>query len=213
MNAIKAIHAKRRQVFSLKEDEAWRDFVNKHTGQTSTKGLSPNQTRALLGALDDMGAARSQKPKRSQLSGPYAKKIQALWISCWNLGLIEEPNDIALNVFATRQANVDHANWIRDQEDAVAVIEALKKMMERKGVDWRIYRGDPKAWALPGYKVARAQWEMINHSHAYADQSFEACVQRIAGVTVGEMKSRDWIEVMNSFGEQVRKLKSEGAVA
>ncbi|WP_224825617.1 regulatory protein GemA [Cognatishimia sp. MH4019] len=211
MSALRAIHAKRRQVHSLNEDDTWRDFVEKHTGQRSTRGLSHKQSNALLAALDDMGAGKITR-KRSTLSGPYAKKIQALWISCWNLGLIGSRDDAALNNFAVKQAKVDHANWIREQDDAVAVIEALKKMLERRGVEWSGHRGDPSYMRAPGFKIAAAQWELIKGEAPYAGDTFRGFVYRLTHRNLPDLKDADWITVMNTFGETVRTLKSEGAL-
>ena len=65
MSALAAIQIKRRKLGL--EDEDWRDIVERVTGQRSTKGLNPKQTRALLGELDRLSggkaeAARSKRP-------------------------------------------------------------------------------------------------------------------------------------------------------
>jgi phage gp16-like protein len=211
MSALKAIHAKRRQVHSLKEDETWRDFVERHTGQRSTRGLTPKQSQALLAALDALGAGKSPR-RKSAISGPYAKKIQALWISCWNLGLIKSRDDAALNRFAVKQAKVDHASWIRDHDDAVAVIEALKKMLERRGIEWANLRGDPKYMRLPGFKVAIAQWEIVKLKAPFAGNTFKGYVYRLTQTDLPDMTADDWIVVMNTFGERIRSLQSEGVL-
>lgn len=210
MSALAAIHAKRRQVHSLKEDEAWRDFVEKFTGQRSTRGLSPAQEKALLTALDKMGATKSPR-RRQQLSGPYAKKIQALWIGCWNLGLIEKRDDEALNRFAVKQANVDHVNWVRDQEDAVAVVEALKAMMARRGVNWSPPSPlSPAYTRQPGYQIAVAQW-LIVKGMPDLNMSLAEYVDTIVGRRFDEMHHSDWIAVMNALGRKVRaQVKSAG---
>ena len=211
MSALQAIHASRRQVHSLKEDETWRDFVEKHTGQRSTRGLTLKQYQALMEALDAMGAGKYPR-RKSTITGPYAKKIQALWISCWNLGLIKSRDDAALNSFAIKQAKVDHASWIRHQDDAVAVIEALKKMMERRGVEWYNLRGDPRHMRLPGFKIALAQWEIIKHAAPFASNTFKGYVYLLTQTDLADMTGDDWIEVMNTFGEHIRSLQSEGVL-
>ena len=206
MSALKAIHVKRRQVHSLKEDETWRDFVEKHTGRRSTRGLTPKQSAALLAALDALGAGKSLR-RKSAISGPYAKKIQALWISCWNLGLVKSRDDAALNSFAAKQAKVDHASWIRDHDDAVAVIEALKKMLERRGVEWANLRDDPKHMRLPGFKVAIAQWEVVKHKAPFAGNTFKGYVYRLTQTDLPDMTADDWIVVMNALGLAIRTIK------
>lgn len=212
MSALAAIHAKRRQVHSLKEDDAWRDFVEKHTGVRSTRSLTPNQTKALLAALDHMGAGKTVA-RRKPLTGPYAKKIQALWISCFNLGLIDKLDDKALNAFAVKQASVDHTNWIRDPEDAVAVIEALKAMLVRRGVEWANVKGDPDFMRLPGFKIAVAQWDMVRETAAYSVNTFQAYVRQTSGKLLDAMEYEDWIVVMNQLGKSVRSILARAETA
>lgn len=205
MSTLKAIHVKRRQVHSLKEDDAWRDFVEKHTGQRSTRGLSPKQTKALLAALDAMGATRTSK--RKPISGPYAKKIQALWIACWNMGLVKSRDDRSLNRFAVRQAKVGHASWIREPEDAEAVIEALKKMLERKGVSWRDRKLAPTYTRLPGYKIALAQWWLVQAAKPpFSDLKFDDWVFQQTGVPMPECTPHNWMDLMNTLGRVVRQI-------
>ncbi|MGC8201033.1 phage protein GemA/Gp16 family protein, partial [Salmonella enterica] len=45
---------------------------------------------------------------RRDLDGPYAKKLQALWIAAWNLGLTRSRDDKALLAFVKRQTGLDH---------------------------------------------------------------------------------------------------------
>ena len=202
MSALATIHAKRRQLHSLQEDEAWRDFVEKQTGQRSTRGLTPKQSQALLAALDALCGGKS--PRRRTLSGPYVKKIQALWIACWNLGLVRSRDDGALNAFVVRQSGVDHANWMRDHPDAVAVIEALKKMLARRGVHWTIQPDDPKHAGLPGFRIASAQWQRVKAEAPFAGHSFEGYVVRLTGRALADMTASDWIVVMNALGRHIR---------
>ncbi len=211
MSALSAIHAKRRDVHSLKEDDAWYDFVEKHTGQRSTRGLSPKQTKALILALNAMGAKRVTR--RKTITGPYAKKIQALWIACWNMGLIKSRDDRSLNRFATKQASVSHANWIRDPEDARAVIEALKKMLERKGVDWFENRLAHPVTHMPGFKIAFAQWRIVMKIEPYSSQDFGVWVEELTGNQISDCTAENWMDVMNTLGRVVRGHVNDGAVS
>lgn len=203
MTALRAIHAKRRQVASLKDEDTWRDFVEKHTGQRSTRGLNTRQEKAILTALDALTGTTRRQSKPIQ--GRYAPKLQALWIACWNLGLIQSPSNEALNTFAVGQSSVSHVNWVRDHEDAVSVIEALKKMLERKGVDWRKpLKSSPDYMSEPGYKIAIAQWQLIKMTPPWKGQGFHGALNSLGHARIAEMNSRDWIAVMNTFGETIR---------
>ena len=134
MSALRAIHAKRRVLGYEADEDAWRDILERVTGQRSAKGLTPKQAQAVCDELDRLGAGKApSSPARTRLEGPYAKKLQALWLLCWNLGLVESRKDEALAAFAVRQTGLGHASWVREHRDAVAVIEALKAMLERGG--------------------------------------------------------------------------------
>ncbi|MBI1495381.1 regulatory protein GemA [Halocynthiibacter styelae] len=213
MSSLQAIQIKRRQLVQahgLDEDD-WRDLVQRMTGQRSTRNLKPVQSRALLGELDRLLGGRYEAPSkgsRKSLSGPYAKKLQALWIACWNMGIIDSADDKALNAFAVRQANVSHANWIRHQEDAVAVIEALKSMLERHGVDWTNYNLSPVHCSLPGFKIACAQWRKLE-DFSRQGQTLSEYVRHLVDRPFAEMTAEDWIVVMNDLGRKIRAQKKQ----
>ena len=107
MSALAAVHIKRRQLCI--EDEDWRDLVERVTGQRSTRSLKPPQLHSLLAELDRLAGGRetASTHRRKHLQGPYAAKLRALWISCWNLGLITARDDGALIAFVRRQTRID----------------------------------------------------------------------------------------------------------
>lgn len=211
MSALRAIHAKRRQIGLEADEDAWRDLLERCTGQRSAKGLTPKQTKAVLAELDRLGAGKApaNKARRRKLEGPYAAKIQALWIGCWNLGIVKNRSDTALNAFATKQAKVSHANWIREQRDAVAVIEALKKMLERHGVGFQEPgKFEPAYTGRPGYRIALAQWSLLGAHQAF-EMSFAQYVDTIVGCRPDEVSHQQWMTVMNALGQKVRARKKE----
>lgn len=206
MNHLKAIHSKRRQVPSLTDEDAWRGFVELHTGQRSTKSLSNKQAMALINALNSMGAPDTRKPY-SVPEGPYSKKITALWIACWNMGLVASPTDKALTSFARRQCQIDHIGWIRDARDAQAVIEALKSILERKGVDWSpTAKTDPFFMDTPGFRITAAQIALLTDMRCSLREHIRTQLQK----TMSEMTSDDWIIVMNDLGRRIRAMGAAG---
>lgn len=212
MSALRAIHAKRRQLGLEADEDAWRDLLERVTGQRSAKGLTPKQTSAVLAELDRLGAGKSpaRQTRRRKLEGPYAAKIQALWIGCWNLGIVQDRSDTALNAFAVKQAQVSHANWIREHQDAVAVIEALKKMLERHGVSFRrVAKNEPAYTGRPGYRIAVAQWKMLGSGEAL-DMSLARYVDTLVGCVPAEVSHTQWMVVMNALGRKVRAKRKEG---
>jgi len=209
MSALRAIHAKRRQIGLEADEDAWRDLLERCTGQRSAKGLTPKQTSAVLAELDRLGAGKASgtKAPRRKLEGPYAAKLQALWIGCWNLGIVKNRSDTALNAFATKQANVGHANWIRHQSDAVAVIEALKKMLERHGVGFQEPTKFEPAWTgQPGYRIALAQWKLLG-AHTTFEMSFARYINTLVGCRPDEVSHQQWMTIMNALGQKIRALK------
>lgn len=62
-------------------------------------------------------------------------KIRALWWSLYWLGEIREPNDAALDKFVRRQTGIASLKFV-DYRSAPAIIEALKSMCVRAGVQW-----------------------------------------------------------------------------
>ncbi|MBP8931266.1 MAG: regulatory protein GemA [Paracoccus sp.] len=206
MSALAAIQIKRRKLGL--EDEDWRDIVERVTGQRSTKGLNPKQTRALLGELDRLSGGKAEAA-RKPLSGPFTAKIQALWISCWNLGLVASRDDKQLLAFVKRQTGIDHANWVLDNADAVRVIEALKSMMTRRGVRWHFTKADPAAVKMPGFQVARAQYALLHQD----DAGFLGWLHDETGHLVENMSYADWVPVMNRLGRKVRAAIAAGEIS
>ncbi len=207
MSALAAIHIKRRQLGL--EDEDWRDIVERVTGQRSTKGLNPKQTKALLEELDRLSGGRTPRARR-MLSGPFVPKLQALWLSAWNLGLVGSKDDHQLVAFVRRQTGLDHANWVLDNSDALKVIEALKSMLSRRGVRWTFGKHEPACVQLPGYQIARAQYALLHEDAG----SFYGWLYDQTGHLVEQMAYEDWIPVMNRLGRKVRqKLGDAGAAA
>lgn len=215
MSALAKIHAMRREVVGLDDDESWRDVLERVTGGRSAKGLSGQQADAVIAELRRLGArgaparAASGRPSKGPLkglSGPYALKLRALWIACWNLGLVDDVSDAALHAFARRQTGLASASWVRHQEHAVAVIEALKAMCARAGVDWGpLGRGAPDWQGAPGARVARAQWRMLGGIAEEPDLGFSEWVQMETKRPVDALDRAGWIAVMTLLGERLRR--------
>ncbi|MCB1368093.1 MAG: hypothetical protein KDK00_10045 [Rhodobacteraceae bacterium] len=73
-------------------------------------------------------------------------------------------------------------------------------------------RGDPKYMRLPGFKVAIAQWEIVKLKAPFAGNTFKGHVYRLTQTDLPDMTADDWIAVMNTFGERIRSLQSEGVL-
>ncbi|MBB4302327.1 phage gp16-like protein [Rhodobium orientis] len=124
------------------EDDDYRAVLERVTGKTSSAVMTPGERGRVLDEFRRLGWTPQQK--RKGLDGPFAKKVQALWIAGWNLGLIRDRRDSALIAFVKRQTGIDHTRWLVDSGDAAKVIEALKGWLAREGgVEWTKH-SDPR---------------------------------------------------------------------
>ena len=118
-------------------DEAYRDILRVQFKRESAAKLTPGQAGMLLGHFRSLG----WKPK-SQMALPgvqppadgKSKKIQALWITLHKAGVIRDGSDKAMLSFVKRITRTDRLQWATDAQKSM-VIEALKAMARREGVD------------------------------------------------------------------------------
>lgn len=118
------------------DDETARDFYAREVGKRSLREMSVGEQVKVMQALqrEVRGGGRASGRK---LDGPYAGKLQALWISGWNLGVVRTRHDEAMLAFLERQTGIQHTRFLRSAADATRVIEALKAWLARKaGVEW-----------------------------------------------------------------------------
>lgn len=203
MNALAAIHVARKQL-GLDED-TYRALALRVTGKSSASAMSEGERGRLLEEMRRQGF----KPARKDLEGPFAAKLQALWIAGWNLGVFRDRSDAALLSFVRRQAHIDHTRWLLDGEEAAKVVDALKAWMTREaGVNWSTSLERAKWLRLPGAQIAVAQWNILVAAEVVPSdmRGFRAFVAELAK-PVDQMADRDWIPVMNKLGERVRNVK------
>jgi len=135
LDQTRAIHALRR-ASGMTEDD-YRAHLEGRFKVVSSRNLTEAQAGVLL---DDLRVAAGQpKPaaRSTRASGKFAPVLQALWLSAYNLGIVETPNDAALLAFVKRQCKVDHDRFLQDGEAAAPVIEALKAWIAREAsVEW-----------------------------------------------------------------------------
>ena len=114
------------------------------------------------GQPDDGGPNRPPLP-----GGPAARKLRALWLSAYHLGLIHDRSDDALGAWLRRLAHLDG-----DAGTAPASldrpIQALKAWLARAaGVDWRPHlslgqNGRVRERRRPRARVLEAQWRLLH---------------------------------------------------
>lgn len=208
MTSIAAIHVAKRQL-GLDED-TYRAKLEKITGKTSVKLMSEAERQSVLTVFRNEGfvPASSGAAKRKPLTGKFAKKLQALWIAGWNLGVVENRDDKALVAFVTRQTGLDHVRFLHHADDARSAIEGLKRWLAREaGVGF----GNTNSYdwlAGDGAKIAWAQWKILKPGASLmVRKGFDEEVLKLSGFEtglLGDLQASDWQVVMNDFGRRIR---------
>lgn len=163
--SIAAIHVAKKQLGL--DDDTYRCMLEQVTGKASLRLMSAGEHGKVLEAMRAKGAPRG----RSELSGPYAGKLQALWISGWHLGVVRNRSDEALLAFVKGRTGIDHTRFLRNAADARKAVEALKSMLEREaGVDW-------SAQDDPARCVLAAQMRLLNIGSDEAVSMIAAAVE------------------------------------
>lgn len=199
MSALSAIHVANKQL-GLDEDTA-RDLYQRVTGKRSLREMNDRELQLIVSEQRRQGF----QPADKGLHGPFAKKLQALWIAAWNLGIVRDRRDGALLAFVKRQTGVDHTRFLLDAEEAAKAVEALKAWMTREaGVDWHQDIATAGWLQTSGAKVAVAQWQRLTVAKAVDPNGFRKFVLENAK-PLDQMLERDWPAVMNQLGEMIRK--------
>jgi phage gp16-like protein len=207
-----AIHVAKKQLGL--DDETYRAKLTVITGKSSTKDMSEDERQKVLAALrrDGFKPIGRRQDGRQKLEGKYARKMQALWIAAWNLGLVNNRDDAALIAFVKRQTGIEHTRWLIYADDANKVVEGLKAWIKREagvlfgntnGYDW--LAGD-------GAKIAWAQWQILNPGAGLmVRKGFdEAVLNQCPGVgNLSHMTPGNWQEVGRAFGLRIRAAKAK----
>lgn len=211
MTALAMMHVAKRHLGL--DDDTYRAVLLRVTGKNSSKDMTGRERQAVLEEFRRQGFKPASKPREragKSLSGPYAKKAQALWIALWNLAAIEDKRDAALLAFVCRQTGIQRTEWILDAKHGRAVIEALKSWCTREGVDWEVGTMAPDHAKRHGFQIALAQWEKLRPHEPRTMPAFWADVGFVLRRAVITEKPTDaeWITVMNAFGKRLRAGKA-----
>ncbi len=187
------------------DDDARRAVYQRVTGKPTLTLMSDPEKDAVVAEFRRLGGDR-RPDGRKKLAGPFATKLQALWIGAWNLGIVENRDDKALLAFVKRQTGIDHTRFLYYADDAAKAIEALKAWTAREAhVDWRVHRTMPLWRQADGYKISVAQWSLLKMP---AD-AFWPEVWSLTGLKSGvrDLSRAEWITVMNALGVRIRAQK------
>ncbi len=210
MSTLAAIHVAKKQLGL--DDDTYRAVLVRVTGKDSTRAMSEAERQRVVEEFRKAGFKKASKPSKTRAAGPYRAKLQALWIALWNLGLTADPTDAGLTSFVKRQTKVDHTRFLFHHDDATAVIEALKDWMEREaGVDWTYDRRLPAWTQEPGYRIATAQFALLQKLDPAFSDYLELDHWAVRNVALDfrswEATAAEWITIMNALGKMVRKVR------
>lgn len=207
MSALATIHVAKKQLGL--DDDTYRAVLNRVTGKSSSAAMSETERLAVVEELRRLGFEKASSGPRRVLEGRYAKKLQALWIAGWNLGVVRNRDDRALIAMVKRQTGIDHVRFVRDPADALRAIEALKAMTAKAGVDWSDGKHLPDYARRDGFRIALAQWAQLEKAGLRSGgvEGLRAHVAAAAGKGLSGMSERDWVPIMNRLGNDLRKGK------
>ncbi len=212
-SSVAAIHAGFKQL-GISDDADRRALYERVTGKARLTLMKPPEQEAVVTELRRLGfqpAARRQDG-RKKLTGKYAKKLQALWIAAWNLGVARDRDDKAMLAFVKRQTGIDHTRFLVYPDDAAKAIEGLKAWLAREaGVGFGNTNG--YEWlASDGAKIAWAQWKILQPgADLVVRKGFDDEAARLAGISIAwlaDLRPSHWQAVMNALGERVRARKA-----
>jgi hypothetical protein len=168
------------------DDDMRRDYLEREAGVRSTKALTMRQAVDVIDKLKGLVDGKTDGAVKG-LDTPVAKKLRALWISGYDLGLVADRSDRAMLAFLERQTKVSHTRFLNQPGQASAAVEGIKEWLARDGgVEWPADRGDVVANKLA---VMKAQWLKLVALGAVKPfiesdplgSTFEAYCFRIAG--------------------------------
>lgn len=144
---LAAIHAESKRLGM--DDASRRDLMEAVTGKRSSRDLTPYEADRVIERLKGLSGGREdpiKTPPRAAsvtVSGPYAGKLRALWLSGYNLGVVSSKDDAALLAFAERQTGLSHTRFLKSPKDAAKVIDGLRAWLARDGgIQWPSDRYD-----------------------------------------------------------------------
>lgn len=114
-------------------DEDYRSLINATVpGRESAADLDDEQLQMLLDRLYALGWRPRLPRNRERPLPPMVWKARKLWLQLYELGAIQNPQWTALARFAKRMTGIGDLRRLNVKQ-AVIVIEALKRWLEREG--------------------------------------------------------------------------------
>lgn len=141
------------------DDDAYRDMLDQQTGKRSSTELNVREAGRVIDRLRELAGEPGVAGAVAGLDGPLGRKLRALWIAGWNLGVVRDRTDRAMLKFLERQSGVSHVRFLASARDGHAAIEGLKAWLGRAArVAWP---SDSEDVIAAKRAVLDAQWRRL----------------------------------------------------
>lgn len=218
----RAIHSLLRQIPHYTDDDYRALLKREFRGVSSSSLLSYAQAGKLIEILKVLagqhpqvkpGSASSSRRPAETVTGPYGAKLQALWISAWNLGVVDNRDDRALIAFIERQTKIAHPRWLNEHKDAKKAIEALKDWIAREAkVEWpnesqAKKRGMDVSIASKRAVIAAQAARLADVEPFNLDDFVNGYIisNKISGFSIGALSDRHLDGLIATLGARLRK--------
>lgn len=198
------------------DEDTYRSFLLREGGASSTKKLTP----AAAGRVIDRLRTIVREPTWAKgavagLDTPIARKLQALWLTGYNLGLIHDRTDRAMLAFLERQTGISHTLFLNHPSEATPAVQALKSWLRRDGgVEWPIEtrRGDIDIGDLK-QAVLDAQWRrLVELDDAFRTRDLAAFASKITHRRIADFESAHFDQVQKALGVRIRAALAQRKV-
>lgn len=212
---IRAIQSLRRRIEGF-DEVAYRAKLSADFRVVSTKDLDAAQAGRLIEELKRLAGQGAQVGKRSPKARADAPKLQALWMSLYELGAVRSRDDAALIAFVKRMTGKEHPRFLT-QPEANRCVEALKQWAEREGVSWTP-EGAPKTdvcRAITRKLVAEGGFTPLAAGDDPWPTEIELYAYRKPGLacpaSFRDYRVEHWDRLMAALGKRLRGVRAGAA--
>jgi hypothetical protein len=182
------------------DDDTYRDKLEQITGKRSAADLDAAGLDAAIKGFQPFHV-------KQKVNNAYARKVLALWIAAYNLGVIDNGSDAALDAFVERQTGKQLLRFI-GPDDANKITEALKPMLERAG--GFVVPANDAGGMEARRRLVRAQWKMligfgrVSAAEGAIDGFLVTAIQHRPGGTIDTASQRDLDLLAKRLGKMIR---------
>lgn len=191
------------RALGIEDETVQRSIYEQTTRKSRLRDMTVAEQQAVADDLRRRGFVTTPRKHKGQpdMSGRYSSKVRALWIALYNLGVVKDRRDSAILAFVKGQTSIEAMRFVHHHEDASAIIEALKAIAARAGVNWS-YKGRAEHELAFGCQIARAQWKIL---HPDAGLEFWLGINQMLGRPgqAREVSKEEWIAIMNELGSRI----------